>query len=521
MAKKKYLIIYVLIITFSAQPSFLIIWYYWQLFTVQDALFFVLFPLAFFSAYLILILYSAIVAKFFLIITNIIHKPKEGIFIRNKSNRDYCYWSLRAVIRKWPLWLSRQLSLPFLELLVSRILGLKTHFSTSLNEGWYDCEFIECGKNVKLGQGSIIMSNLIVKDKIIIKRVQIGNDVIIGAHSVVLPGTVIGNNSILDTISLTTIDQKIDANSTYSGIPSKKSIDNSQFNDTTVIENHVFGQLAENDLDPELLQTHSKELRIPFHLYITSGFLIIAGSFILPGFLFIFYFYAHFEPNILSLHFSLDLLLDRSVIIYLLCTPLVFIVIYLIRLFFLALFTRLFFRFADKRMPVHGVFDRNLDDTTTALDYYHFGSFLMKYPIFAFIRSPFPWLINWELKFIGSNKIGKGTVLEECYIHSHIDYGKNCYAGTFSHISNHLVDGVYGSENLTFWGAESGDNCVYNAMIGGMPGLEVGDNSTWLPMSTSIKYDKMGKNGIYGGFPLKKLSNEEIKTILGDEFVEE
>ncbi|GAG59440.1 unnamed protein product, partial [marine sediment metagenome] len=40
-----------------------------------------------------------------------------------------------------------------------------------ITEGWVDCEFIEFGKNVKIGQGSIIMSNIIIKDKLIIKKV--------------------------------------------------------------------------------------------------------------------------------------------------------------------------------------------------------------------------------------------------------------------------------------------------------------------------------------------------------------
>jgi hypothetical protein len=87
--------------------------------------------------------------------------------------------------------------------------------------------------------------------------------------------------------------------------------------------------------------------------------------------------------------------------------------------------------------------------------------------------------------------------------------------GTFAHISNHIVDGVYGSENLTFYGAKVGSNCVFNALIGGLPGLEVGNNATFLPMASSIKYDKLGDNGIYAGFPLRRLNKEEIKLFTG------
>jgi len=142
----------------------------------------------------------------------------------------------------------------------------------------------------------------------------------------------------------------------------------------------------------------------------------------------------------------------------------------------------------------------------------------MKYPVFSIIRSPFPWLIKFHLRFIGSNKIGKGTVIEESYIHSHINFGKNCYYGTFAHLSNHVVDGVYGKENLTFFGATIGDNCVFNSLTGGMPGLEIGNDATYLAKATSMKYDKLGDNGIYAGLPAKKLAKDEIIKFVGEEY---
>jgi len=124
---------------------------------------------------------------------------------------------------------------------------------------------------------------------------------------------------------------------------------------------------------------------------------------------------------------------------------------------------------------------------------------------------------SWELNFIWSNIIGDGTVLEETFIHSHINFGKKCYLGTTSHISNHMVDGVYGEENLTFIGVEIGDRVVLNALTGGLPGTEIGDDSTLLPGCTTIKYDKLNGNGIYDGFPAKRLNTEDLKKIVGGE----
>jgi carbonic anhydrase/acetyltransferase-like protein (isoleucine patch superfamily) len=481
-------------------------------------MFYLFFPLVFFIGVILLILSSIIIAKFVLSCVNLIHKPKEGVFNRNKKDKDYCYWSLRSIIKKWPVWLTRHLSLPLLETITFKVLGVKTSFSNSLNEGWVDCEFVEFGKNVKIGQGSLIMSNIIVQDKLIIKKVKIKDKVIIGAHAVVLPGTVIEPNTILDVISMTTVNQHLEGDTVYHGVPAKKVEEIKIRNNKKALETLIFEKSVKKELNEEDLSAHVKELSVPFHFYIITGWIIIGCSFIIPGFLFILFLFGFLIPNILSTSLSLETLLNMNIIVISIFTPLILIGMYLLHLFFVALFTKWFYKLADKRGPEQGIYDRNLDESSTVLDYYHFRSFLFKYPIFAFIHSPFPWLINWELRFIKSNRVGKNTIFEETFFHSHIDFGINCYIGTFAHITNHLVDGVYGEENLTFFGASISDNCILSCSNGALPGLEMGDNSTILPMCAAIKYDKLGKNGIYGGFPAKKLSINEIKEILGGEY---
>ncbi len=461
-----------------------------------------------------------LVAKAFLIFINIFHKPREGTFYRNKYDKDYCYWCLRAIIRKWPTWLARQLSLPLLEILALKLLGVKMSRTSALHEGWVDCEFIEIGKNVRLGQGSLIISNIIVQNKIIIKNVIIKDNVTIGAHSVICPGTVIQSNTIIDALTITTVNQHLEGNSVYSGTPAKKVMENKPIENKEQLEK-LFFKPSEKVMNEDSLRADVKEMGVPFHVFIVSGWSIVGGSYIVPGLLFVFYFFVFLVPNFLVVPFSIEFLFEFKTIIIMLLTPLVIVSIYLLHLFFVALFTRWWYKLADTRGPAQGVFDRNLDDSSKVLDYYHFRSFLMKYPIFAFLRSPFPWLLNWELSFIRSNKVGKGTVFEECYLHSHLYFGENCYMGTFAHISNHLVDGVFGEENLTFYGAEVGRDCVFNALIGGLPGLEMGNNNTFLPLCSTIKYDKISDDGVYMGFPAKRLNEKELKMFLGGEFKNE
>lgn len=507
-----------MIITFSAQPTLIWFWYFWQFFPEFNLIFFILFPFIFFIGIIILIMSSIITAKIFLIFIIAIHKPREGVFNRDKKDKDYCYWSLRAVIKKWPIWLARQLNLPILETIALKILGVKTNRSNSLNEGWVDCEFIEFGKNVKIGQGSVIMSNILIANKLIIKKVVIKDNVIVGAHSCIAPGTTIESNTVLGALTMTIINQHLESNSIYNGSPAKKIMLNKPIENKEVIENQIFKKDSEGQFDKTNLKAENKALSVPYQAYISAGWFITGGSYIIPAFLFIFFFFGFLIPSFLTIPFSLELLLNLKTIIILFVTPLIFVAIYLLHLFFVALFTRWIYRFADKRGPAQGLFDRNLTESSTMLDYYHFRSFLMKYPIFSFIRSPFPWLVKWELRFIGSNKIGKGTVIEESYIHSHINFGKNCYLGTFAHISNHVVDGVYGEENLCFFGAKIGDNCVFNPLTGSLPGLETGNCATFLLTATTIKYDKLGDNGIYSGFPIRRLNKEEIVKLTGEEY---
>ncbi|TXT61739.1 MAG: membrane protein of unknown function [Promethearchaeota archaeon] len=501
----------------GSMPTTLLFWWYWQLWNGFSIVFFLGFPMVFFVGIVLMIFSSGILAKFFLVIVNLIHNPREGIFEANKDNRDYRYWSLRSVIKKWPIWIARQLSLPIIEKLILKLFCSSTSLSITSHNAWIDTEFIEIGKNVRLGEGSIVMSNIILQNKLILKKISISDNVVIGAHSLVLPGAKIDHNSMLDSLSFTSIGQYLKDHSIYRGRPAKKVLNNNSIENIETFEKKIFGQeKGEEEYKARRLEAHVKELSIPFHLYIGSGLLIIGGSFIIPGILFLGYFFNFLIPDLFLSPLTLSSFYVIRTWVYLLLTPIILILIYLLHLFFVALFTRFFYRIADRRGPEQGIFDRNLDKASKALDYYHFRSFLFKYPIFAVLRSPFPWLLNWELEFIGSNKVGKNTIFEECYMHSHINLGENCYVGTFAHITNHLVDGVYGEENLTFYGAEIGNNCKFNALIGGLPGLETEDNITFLPMCSTIKFDQITEKGIYGGFPAQKIPDEKLKQILGD-----
>lgn len=101
--------------------------------------------------------------------------------------------------------------------------------STFFDSSHYD--YLKIGKRVTISFGvSILVHDFSivhaarscgkeVKD-IICKKVEIGDNVFIGAHSLILPGTIIGNNCIIGGSSL--VKGKCMENSVYAGNPCRR-----------------------------------------------------------------------------------------------------------------------------------------------------------------------------------------------------------------------------------------------------------------------------------------------------------
>ena len=233
LVKKKYLIFYVFLFWISVIPVLIEFWVYWRLlFNYSRPLhFFIYLPLILFAMYITLAFSAIFSAKILLVLVNKIHKPREGVFFRDPSDKDYRYWSIRNTIKRWPFWITHKFPFPFMDNVCFKVFNVKTKIQNSLFEGWVDTEFIEFGTNVVIGQGSIIQSSVIIGNLLIIKKTIIEDNVRIGSHSVVMPGTHIGKNSILAAISLTLIDQELEEGYIYIGVPAKKYKKNRFFED--------------------------------------------------------------------------------------------------------------------------------------------------------------------------------------------------------------------------------------------------------------------------------------------------
>ena len=233
LIKKRYLIFYFVIMWFSFIPIFLELWIYWQFLWnyTRPIHFYTFLPLLIIPMYVTLVFSAIFVAKIFYSIVNAIHKPRTGVFLRHPSDKDYRYWCIRNVIKRWPFWLSHRFPFPFLNNICFKVFGVKTKFSNSLFEGWVDTEFIEFGSNVVVGQGTIVQSSMIIGNLLIIKKTVIEDDVRIGSHAIVMPGTHIKKRSVLASNSVTTVNQKLDEGYIYVGVPAKELKKNYFFED--------------------------------------------------------------------------------------------------------------------------------------------------------------------------------------------------------------------------------------------------------------------------------------------------
>ena len=212
------------------------------------------------------------------------------------------------------------------------------------------------------------------------------------------------------------------------------------------------------------------------------------------------------SKNIVTIFTSLNPLVGS------LLMPIVIIICYLIHLFFIGLITRWFWGITEKKSPSKsGNIPRNIPSKT--LNYYHIRSFMIKYPKNAMLRGPFPWLIKWLYNFVGTNKIGKGSVVEEEFSGDRfVEIGSNSYIGTGSAISSHAVDGIFG--NISYSKIRIGNNVTtagYNC-IG--PGVEIGDNATLLPLTGATKNNILKNDNYYFGVPLRRIFKKRLLEYL-------
>ncbi|MFX1463032.1 MAG: hypothetical protein ACFFBF_08255 [Promethearchaeota archaeon] len=166
-----------------------------------------LLPIWLFVLYFIFVFGIAIFTRAFLLIINMIHKPKEGIFKAEEGNKDYEFWRLRVELKKLVFWLMNNGPLPWIVMWGFRWMGIRVDFSSHMHDAWASGGFIKFGRNVTVGQGAVVMGSMVVGKYLIIKKVVLGDHTVIGGVSNVSPGSKIGKESVLAAFTTTVPNQ--------------------------------------------------------------------------------------------------------------------------------------------------------------------------------------------------------------------------------------------------------------------------------------------------------------------------
>ena len=258
--------------------------------------------------------------------------------------------------------------------------------------------------------------------------------------------------------------------------------------------------------------TIKQEINLQFHWYMLVFFIIFYGSLIIPGLIFIYFLFFFYIPYFLESESLIAVFIQMESLIVAVLLPLIIIICYFIRLFLVALITRILWRLTEKRSPSkEGTFPRNIQ--SKAINYYHLRSFMIKYPKNMFTKAPFPWLLRWFYNYVGSNQIGKGTVIEEQFgADKFVEIGENSYIGVNSGFSSHSLEGIFG--RISFFKIKLGNNVTTAGLNCIAPGVEINENSYLLPLASATKHTKLKGNNYYFGVPLRKIFKKKILNYL-------
>lgn len=181
-------------------------WYYWLLLPLN------LYGNIFLFAFSI-ILFSASINK----ILNKAYPPREGVFER--GSKEWKYTHRRFWNAYFPIWLARALPIPWSDIFVYRFFGVSIGKNVVAYEGYIDPEFIEIGDFTMTSLNICIFSHLIYQDKIIIKKVKIGEACVVGPQTIVSPGTVMQDGAVLGANSYTWVGQELESDLIHVGLP--------------------------------------------------------------------------------------------------------------------------------------------------------------------------------------------------------------------------------------------------------------------------------------------------------------
>lgn len=81
---------------------------------------------------------------------------------------------------------------------------------------------VEMGDNTTCGVSSVLATHVIEGNKFYMAKIRIGNNVVVGAQSMIFPGVTIGDNSVIAAMSLVPKDTTVPPRTVWAGVPARQ-----------------------------------------------------------------------------------------------------------------------------------------------------------------------------------------------------------------------------------------------------------------------------------------------------------
>lgn len=164
-----------------------------------------------------------------------------------------------------------------------------------------------------------------------------------------------------------------------------------------------------------------------------------------------------------------------------------------------------------KSPPVEGLFQRvfgEKDVVDMRIKYYHYRGFVIKWPLWVAAKSPFPWLQNWVLRYVGHNKIDKTATYVDAFPSLEFsELGKNVVFLPGAMASSHVVDSLFG--NLTIEKLRVGENSTLHSNSILAPGSKIHEQNSLMPFTFAIKrWESISNVKYYNLSPAKSFEDK-------------
>lgn len=214
-----------MIFMFGTIPPVIVLFFlqwYFHYFEFTTIWHYVLLPVVLYSGAVFLFLSELYITGGIIRLFNITYQP--GTHTYSFKNRETLKWTLicvlytpfRKLLEIFPLGRIKQTYL--------QLLGMKIGKNSLVGGVIKDPCLTEFGDNVTMGEYAIIYGHIhnMQYETIYMERIRVGNNCVIGAGAIIMPGAVLEDDVVVAAGALVTKSQVLNSGKIYGGIPAKE-----------------------------------------------------------------------------------------------------------------------------------------------------------------------------------------------------------------------------------------------------------------------------------------------------------